>query len=190
MAPKHCVVIGAGLAGLAAAYELTQRHWRVTVLEASNRLGGRVFSHRFDKAPGLVCELGGEWIGRDHHEMRRLCCVFELPLIPHQYSLAFWKEKRKLKRYSPTAWVFPRKLKAKFDELKKLYWKHERDGNKSLDKVDWWTLLSRYGFNEKNLLRRDLMDSTDSGESIRQSSAYVSAGEYFGDEGTPEIKTD
>jgi monoamine oxidase len=190
MPQKHCVVIGAGLAGLAAAYRLTQKCWKVTLVEASNRLGGRVISHRFRKGPGLVCELGGEWIGQDHKEMRRLCCLFELPLISHQYSLAFWHKKGNLKCHRPTAWVFSKKAKAGFEELKQLYWKFEREGNHSLDNLDWWTVLSDHGFDRKELLKRDLMDSTDFGESIRQTSAYVAAGEYFGDEGSAEIKTD
>jgi monoamine oxidase len=52
-----------GLAGLSAAFRLTQDKWNVTLVEAHPRLGGRVLSHRFAKAPQLVCELGGEWIG-------------------------------------------------------------------------------------------------------------------------------
>ncbi len=45
MKPRHCLVIGAGLAGLAAAHRLLQNKWTVEVLEAdANRLGGRVFS--------------------------------------------------------------------------------------------------------------------------------------------------
>jgi len=41
----------AGLAGLAAAYRLTQENWKVTVLEADERLGGRVMTYHFDGAP-------------------------------------------------------------------------------------------------------------------------------------------
>jgi hypothetical protein len=69
MRQKECVVIGAGLAGLAAAYRLSQKNWKVTILEAADRIGGRVMTYHFDGAPGLNCELGGEWIGTDHKEL-------------------------------------------------------------------------------------------------------------------------
>src|ERR1700750_3388901 len=61
--PRHtCIVVGAGLSGLAAAFTLKKAGWNVTVLEARDRLGGRVVSHTFKENPNLVCELGGEWI--------------------------------------------------------------------------------------------------------------------------------
>lgn len=70
---KECVVIGARLAGLAAAYRLSEKNCKVTVLEGRDRLGGRVLTHRFCEAPDLNCELGGEWIGNNHSLMRTLC---------------------------------------------------------------------------------------------------------------------
>ncbi len=42
--PRSCIVIGAGLAGLSAAYRLRTRGWNVTVLEALQKVGGRVCS--------------------------------------------------------------------------------------------------------------------------------------------------
>ncbi|HET7695804.1 MAG TPA: NAD(P)/FAD-dependent oxidoreductase [Vicinamibacterales bacterium] len=59
------VVIGAGLAGLAAGYELSRSGADVTVLEARNRLGGRVLSFR-DLVPGGTMEGGAELIGSNH----------------------------------------------------------------------------------------------------------------------------
>jgi len=58
-----CVVIGAGLSGLSAAAALQKAGWSVTVIDARDRIGGRVLSHSFAERPNLVCELGGEWIG-------------------------------------------------------------------------------------------------------------------------------
>lgn len=59
------VIIGAGLAGLSAAYELSRAGSDVTVLEARNRLGGRVLSFR-DLVPGGTMEGGAELIGTNH----------------------------------------------------------------------------------------------------------------------------
>ena len=59
------VVIGAGFSGLAAAYELTRAGYTVTVIEARNRVGGRVLSFS-DLVPGKNVEGGGELIGSNH----------------------------------------------------------------------------------------------------------------------------
>ncbi len=87
MRVRNCVVIGAGLAGLSAALQLSRAGWHITVLEARKRLGGRVHTYRFPEAPELTCEMGGEWIGRDHHRMRRLCAELGLELEDHSYRL-------------------------------------------------------------------------------------------------------
>lgn len=59
------VVIGAGFSGLATAYELTRVGYDVTVVEARNRVGGRVISFS-DMVPGKNVEGGGELIGSNH----------------------------------------------------------------------------------------------------------------------------
>ncbi len=56
--PKKVIIIGAGLAGLAAAYELTQAGHDVTILEAQTRPGGRVHTLRDNFAEGLYAEAG------------------------------------------------------------------------------------------------------------------------------------
>ncbi|MCA9244424.1 MAG: FAD-dependent oxidoreductase [Phycisphaerales bacterium] len=67
---ERVVIIGAGFAGLACAYELRSAGFDVTVLEARRRVGGRVLS--FNKTlggefvPGRNIEGGGELIGSNH----------------------------------------------------------------------------------------------------------------------------
>ena len=56
----RAAVVGAGLAGLAAAAELRRGGAEVVVLEARDRVGGRVWSRRLDN--GAVVEMGAEFI--------------------------------------------------------------------------------------------------------------------------------
>jgi monoamine oxidase len=66
-APKRVIIIGAGLAGLSAAYELTQAGHDVTVLEARARPGGRVHTLRDAFAEGLYAEAGATRVPNHHH---------------------------------------------------------------------------------------------------------------------------
>lgn len=65
LAPKRVVVIGGGFAGLACAHELKAAGYKVTVVEARNRVGGRVLSFS-DFVEGHTCEGGAELIGSNH----------------------------------------------------------------------------------------------------------------------------
>jgi monoamine oxidase len=56
---RSVIVIGAGAAGLAAARDLRARGSSVTVLEARDRIGGRVWTHR---GLGVPVDLGATWI--------------------------------------------------------------------------------------------------------------------------------
>jgi monoamine oxidase len=64
------VVIGAGFAGLAAADELRRAGSEVTVLEARNRVGGRVWSRQLEN--GAVIEMGAEFILPGNSRVREL----------------------------------------------------------------------------------------------------------------------
>ncbi len=78
------VVVGVGLAGLSAATELVAAGAAVVVLEARDRVGGRVFSHRF--ADGQWCERGAEFIDSTHTEVLALAESLGLRLtgVPSQ----------------------------------------------------------------------------------------------------------
>lgn len=76
---KTVTVIGAGLAGLSAAYELHRAGWKVIMLEARPRVGGRVYSVR-SFAHGQVAEAGGEFIEERHTRMIALANDFNLKL--------------------------------------------------------------------------------------------------------------
>lgn len=74
------VVVGAGLAGLTAAYQLRKAGLSPTVLEASNRPGGRVWTERQALGAGLIAERGGEWIEPEHGRIRSLAAALGVEL--------------------------------------------------------------------------------------------------------------
>lgn len=78
---KRVIVIGAGMAGLVAAYELARAGHDPMILEAQNRVGGRVYTLR-KFAPGLYAEAGAMRIPRVHDLTLGYCEHFGLELRP------------------------------------------------------------------------------------------------------------
>jgi monoamine oxidase len=64
--PKKVVIVGAGLAGLSAAYELKRAGHNPVILEAQHRVGGRVYTLREPFTEGLYAEVGAMRIPRAH----------------------------------------------------------------------------------------------------------------------------
>ncbi|MBX9804338.1 MAG: NAD(P)/FAD-dependent oxidoreductase [Alphaproteobacteria bacterium] len=62
---KHIKVIGGGIAGLTAAYELNKLGHKVEIIEASRRVGGRIWTHAFEST-GQYGELGAMRIPASH----------------------------------------------------------------------------------------------------------------------------
>jgi len=79
-AGEDVAIVGAGIAGLTAAWRLRQAGVRVRVFEAQNRIGGRMLSLRDHFAGGQVIELGGELIDTDHVRIRALAAEMGLEL--------------------------------------------------------------------------------------------------------------
>jgi monoamine oxidase len=80
-APRIAIV-GAGLAGLVAAYRLQRAGVpaRVQVYEAGGRPGGRICTARGLVAPGVLTELGGEFLDSGHGDILALVREFGLSL--------------------------------------------------------------------------------------------------------------
>jgi monoamine oxidase len=93
---QHVVILGAGIAGLTAAYELHKAGYRVTVLEAKSRAGGRSFTVRrgdvieettgtkqvcaFDDGPQMYLNAGPGRLPYHHTAILHYCSVLEVEL--------------------------------------------------------------------------------------------------------------
>jgi len=76
--PARVVIVGAGLAGLTAALDLVDAGWDVVVLEARDRVGGRVHTLYDPFTDGLHAEAGGESIDDNHDQIQALIARFGL----------------------------------------------------------------------------------------------------------------
>lgn len=84
------IVVGAGLAGAAAALRLSKAGKRVRVIEARERCGGRGFARRY-AGEGPSLEFGGAWITPWHHRLRALVPEHGMALRPrHPVTNRLW----------------------------------------------------------------------------------------------------
>ncbi|HEY4336346.1 MAG TPA: FAD-dependent oxidoreductase [Puia sp.] len=67
-APKKVLIAGAGITGLCCAYELMKAGHDVTVLEASGRIGGHVYTRREGLSAGLYADYGADHITKPGYE--------------------------------------------------------------------------------------------------------------------------
>lgn len=169
------IIIGAGFAGLAAANYLHKKNIDFVILEARNRISGRVFSHLMPDSDGLVVELGAEWVGASHERVQNLCNDFNLTLDDNRFETDLIYAG---KHYRTGEWGYSEKWKQQFAAIIKNY-EHLTQADKlRLDKMDWWRFLVNNGCAGRDLDIRELLDSTDFGESIRHVSAFAALAEY------------
>jgi len=81
---KRVLILGAGLSGLVAGYELMQAGHAVTLLEGRTRPGGRVYTLRTPFSDGLIAEAGAGRIPIDHHWTHAYLRQFGLSTEPFE----------------------------------------------------------------------------------------------------------
>ncbi|MDW3193623.1 MAG: FAD-dependent oxidoreductase [Cytophagales bacterium] len=83
MESEEVVILGAGLAGLTLAYELESQGIAYVLLEARDRIGGRVHTTTTDS--GATIEMGATWFADKHVHLMELIKILNVP-FQHQYT--------------------------------------------------------------------------------------------------------
>jgi monoamine oxidase len=108
-------VVGAGLAGLSAAHDLLAADLSVLVLEARDRVGGRLLNHTLQN--GAVVELGGQWVGPTQERVLALAEELGVGLFPtYVEGEHFLAVDGEVKRYSGDDFDLPEKALADVGE--------------------------------------------------------------------------
>ena len=106
------LVLGAGLSGLAAAFELSAAGHEVTVLDARTRPGGRVLTLREPFADGLFAEAGGMAINAHYRHLHRYREYFGLKMAPFPSgeglaTVRYLRGQRRVFRDGTEDWPYP-----------------------------------------------------------------------------------
>lgn len=78
---KKILIIGGGISGLYLAYILKKEGFLVKILEANNRIGGRIYTK---KVHSTKVELGATWLWRYNPELLKLCQALNISLFEQQ----------------------------------------------------------------------------------------------------------
>ncbi|WP_310426933.1 NAD(P)/FAD-dependent oxidoreductase [Chamaesiphon sp. VAR_48_metabat_135_sub] len=173
------LIVGAGIAGLTAAYYLNRSGVPVRIVEASQRVGGRILSR--DKALGTdtTVELGGEFIDSGHKNIRKLAQevgLVEVDLFASDRGLTkdvyffdnrLIKERELIAPFKPLAKQIDRDVKAIGD----VNYKSKNPRAIKLDRLSISAYLDRYC--PDPLLRRliEVAYTNEYGLEVKQQSA-------------------
>jgi len=127
VAGAHVVVIGAGLAGLAAARDLQARRTRVTVFEARDRVGGRVWTIRDGWRARQHAEAGADFIENKQRalvDLARGVGVTLVPIIRHGFGYYGTDARGRLSRQTMAGGL--RGMDSTFDDMVRAYRLNER----------------------------------------------------------------
>lgn len=158
---KKVIIIGAGLAGLSAAYELTEAGHNVTVLEAQTRPGGRVQTLREPFSDGLYAEVGAMHFPDSHEFTLKYVKLFNVPLRLESWSrdlvsIVHIRGKRLVRRGGGDVdWPFslsPEEKKLGFRGMREKYVKPSMDDVAANPPAPGWRIGSLKKYDEVSYL--------------------------------------
>lgn len=146
------LIVGAGIAGLTAAYYLSKSGVPVRIIEASKRVGGRMLSQKQILGTETTVELGGEFIDSGHKNIRKLAQelgLVEVDFVPIDQDLTkdvyffnnrLVSEKVLIKAFRPLAKQIDKDVKA----MGEVNYQSKNSRAMRLDRISIQDYLDRY----------------------------------------------
>lgn len=159
----HILILGAGLSGLSTGHLLKKQGYKVTILEARDRVGGRIHTKLIDSKEQLTVEMGAEWIGGKHQRVLKLCKELGLTLFDHKLETHLLYNN---KYFPPRKWNFSQKWEDKLHKILKKLPNFKKEDLENLEGIDLWHFLVANHVPKRDVELIDLLDSLDYGESI------------------------
>lgn len=164
-------IIGGGIAGLTCAYELSQLDHRVTLLEASGRLGGRIYTHYFSDS--THAELGAMRVPASHG-----CTLY--------YMDKFKLKRRQFVSYNPAAYYYLRGQKTRLDNYKSLLYNYHLTLEEQQDPaVIYETILEELIESLSNQEKWEMFSPSFTSSRLREYDS-LSVTQYFRDRLSPD----
>jgi monoamine oxidase len=193
--PAKVVIGGAGITGLCCGYELMKAGFEVTILEASGRYGGHVFTGSDGLSDGLYADYGADHITRPGYErLLAYAAEFDIPLVPYPNAEGAWlpynADDRRMvggRAYTNRMLADPRTLTRLGFNRREIAW---------LSKHPWYELESLYLRPYIERMRDpfhpfdaglDYLDRIPVSEIYRQEGASPAAIDYLGEEQTSAL---
>lgn len=164
---KSVIIIGSGLSGLYAGFLFQNAGYKVKVLEAKNRIGGRVYTYR-NENDSVVGELGAEWIHAHQKEVIKLCQSLDIQLVTQNTHTSMLINGKYIPSFEMDKNYQTKKILMKLADM---YTKMGALQKKGLDKLSTSTYLRYQGITRKDIYHLELDYSLNFGESLRHISA-------------------
>jgi monoamine oxidase len=156
------VVVGAGLAGLAAARKLTADGLDCIVCEARDRVGGRTLNHSIGGEK--IVEVGGQWVGPTQTRVLELMRELGLESFPtYQQGEHVVDYEGELRRYTGTIPKLSKRLLADFGQAQ---WKLDRMAKKVNAEAPWtaakakeWDSQTLWSWMQRNVYTKGARDA-------------------------------
>ena len=178
--PRKVIVVGAGLAGLTAAYELVSWGHDVTVLEAQRRAGGRVYTLRSPFSDGLWAEAGAMDFPDSARHMKHYARLLKLTTVepkPDDFDTAIHVRGKRIVVTDNAEWPYdltPEEKKLSFVGIYMKYLAPAANGLGDVTDMGWD--IQRFKDLDQHTLAEFMMSQGASSEAVEFLSHLVNVG--------------